>query len=238
VVRQDAPPSAGDGRPRGSARQRPAAGAPRAARPRPPAPPRRPAPPPPGEQPDERLLLGVRRTALLVLVLGVFAFLIVGANRPANPKLVPQVGQVPAAGLTAFGTASLSVKAGAGLTAPARPGCVLVASTTSQRQRGLMGLTSLHGFVGMVFTPGRPSNDSFYMRGTVIPLSIAWFDANGSFIASFNMAPCPSSAQVCPTYNAGRPYTLALEVPEGRLAPLGVGPGSSIHLAGLCAGSY
>jgi hypothetical protein len=98
-----------------------------------------------------------------------------------------------------------------------------------------MGQTSMHGFAGMAFTFAAPSNELFYMKDTLIPLSIAWFDARGTFVASLDMRPCPPDA-LCPTYGAGRPYELALEVSTGRLGSLGIGPGSSVHLGGPCSG--
>ncbi len=98
-----------------------------------------------------------------------------------------------------------------------------------------MGQRSLHGFPGMAFTYTQPSTDLFYMKQTLIPLTIAWFDATGAFIASLDMAPCPAGS-LCPTYSAGRPFMLALEVPAGKLGALGIGPGSTVHLGGPCSG--
>jgi hypothetical protein len=165
----------------------------------------------------------------------IVAFLILGGNRPAKPRLNPPAGQLGDAGLGGFKDASLTVEAGRGLSSPRGPLCVLVASTQAQQNQGLMGQTSLHGFAGMAFTFTAPSTDLFYMKDTIIPLSIAWFDASGSFVSSLDMPPCPPDA-VCPTYGAGRPYQLALEVSTGRLGSLGIGPGSSAHLGGPCSG--
>jgi hypothetical protein len=49
------------------------------------------------------------------------------------------------------------------------------------------------------------------------------------------MAPCPDRPE-CRLYTADRPYLTALEVTQGGLKALGIGPGSSIALGGACAG--
>jgi uncharacterized protein len=111
---------------------------------------------------------------------------------------------------------------------------VLVAVTPAQRQRGLMGRTSVAPYAGLAFVFATPSTARFWMRDTLIPLSIAWFDAGGRFEAEAQMAPCPNSAAVCPTYGPGQPYSLAVEVPGGQLGGLGIGPGSTVQLGGVC----
>jgi uncharacterized membrane protein (UPF0127 family) len=177
-----------------------------------------------------------RRAAWVVLALGVMAFLIVGANRPANPTLLPPQGIVTEHGLSAFDATGFTVSAGPGLTAAAHPGCALLARTPTQQAKGLMGQSSLHGFAGMVFSFSRPTEQVFSMKGTTMPLSIAWFGSGGNFLGALNMTPCPPPTQICPTYAAGAPYSLALEVARGRLASLGIGPGSILHVMGPCAG--
>ena len=167
--------------------------------------------------------------------LGVFAFLIVGANRPANPYLVPPGGHISAKTLAGFQTTYITVLPAPGHRAPASPRCALLAKTTAQQERGLMNQTSLHGFVGMVFEFDHPTEVSFYMKDTLIPLSIAWFAADGSFLSSANMSPCPVGTVNCPTYGPGTRYGMAIEVPKGSLSGLGIGPGSSVQLGGPCA---
>lgn len=188
------------------------------------------------ENPPPELLKRLRQTAFALVAVGLLAFLIVGASRPANPYLLPANGQVKEASLRSFGATLLTVKAGPRLVAPATPQCALLATTDAQRHKGLMAQRSLHGFAGMVFRYAKPSTERVYMKDTVIPLSVAWFGSHGVFIAARNMAPCPATARACPTYGPGRPFLLALEVPEGRLHSLGIGPGSVLQLAGPCSG--
>jgi uncharacterized membrane protein (UPF0127 family) len=168
--------------------------------------------------------------------LGVFAFLIVGANRPANPYLVPAGGRISTKAFTGFEATYVTVTAAPGQRSPSRPECMLLASTAAQQERGLMNQTSLHGFSGMVFNFARPTDVSFYMKDTLIPLSIAWFAADGSYLSSTDMKPCPARTIICPTYSPHARYGMAIEVPEGNLGGLGIGPGSSAQLSGPCAG--
>jgi uncharacterized membrane protein (UPF0127 family) len=109
--------------------------------------------------------------------------------------------------------------------------CLWVAATPHQRQRGLMGVTDLRPADGMVFTYEGPASRQFWMRGTPMPLSIAFFAADGSFVSATDMEPCLSGpAADCPRYSAAGPYVSAIEVPQGRLAELGIGAGSRLAL--------
>lgn len=185
--------------------------------------------------PPEGFVRALRRGAWILLALGILAFLIVGAKRPADPYLMPPDGQLSAKGLPGFGTAHLVVTAGYGLHAVSGA-CALVASTSAQQSTGLMGQTSLHGFAGMAFQFSSPTETNFYMKDTVIPLTVAWFGADGRFLVSVDMKPCPTTQSICPTYGPGVSYQLALEVPQGKLGSLGIGPGSVLHLGGSCSG--
>jgi uncharacterized membrane protein (UPF0127 family) len=182
------------------------------------------------------LVARLRAAALLLLAAGICSFLVMGANRPANPILVPPQGIVKPAALRAFDAADFSVTPGPGLSPQPDPRCALVASTVAQQELGLMGQRSLGGFAGMIFEWSQPTTKQFYMKNTVLPLSIAWFDRSGRFVGSATMPPCPTSAQSCPLYGAPTPYQLAIEVHRGGLGALGIGPGSVLQLGGPCVG--
>ena len=114
--------------------------------------------------------------------------------------------------------------------------CVWLADDAASRERGLMGVTdpALGGRVGMVFSFPADTTTSFWMKDTPLPLSIAWFDAAGGFISATDMEPCPSTTANCPTYPAARPYRLALEVPMGGLATLGIDERAKVSLSSSC----
>ncbi len=57
--------------------------------------------------------------------------------------------------------------------------CMLLAATEAERERGLMGVTSLGGYDGMVFRYDEPTTGAYWMKDTVMPLSIAFFGGDG-----------------------------------------------------------
>jgi len=108
--------------------------------------------------------------------------------------------------------------------------CLWSAQTAAQRGRGLMGVTDLGRADGMAFLYDTPSSGEFYMLGTPMPLSIAFFAPDGTFISSTDMEPCAGPAIDCPRYSADAPFTVAVEVPAGGLDELAIGPGSRIEI--------
>ena len=171
--------------------------------------------------------------AAIVLAFGVF--LVDGANRPPRPQLLPAGAIAPARGVKGFGEVGFVV--GSPFLPAALAGrtrCALLASTAAQRSQGLMNRRDLAGYQGMVFEFDGPTTGGFYMKDTVIPLSIAWFDQAGRFVSSTTMLPCPKAVASCPVFFAAAPYTLAIEVGAGHLSGLGIGPGSTITVGGPC----
>jgi len=120
------------------------------------------------------------------------------------------------------------------VTGRSAPGCALLANTEAQRGLGLMNRRDLAGYDAMVFLWPAPTTEAFYMKNTIIPLSVAWFDQSTHFVSETDMAPCPPEIVSCPLFSASAPYTVAIEVPQGGLARLGISPGSSITLGGPC----
>ena len=109
--------------------------------------------------------------------------------------------------------------------------CVWLADTVEERGRGLMGVTDLGDAVGMVFRFEEPTANRFYMLNTPTPLSIAWFEPDGEYAASTDMEPCLEVPEDgCPLYGPGTSYDVALEVFQGDLDDLGVGPGARLEL--------
>jgi uncharacterized membrane protein (UPF0127 family) len=117
--------------------------------------------------------------------------------------------------------------------------CVLVAITDADRERGLMDVDSLGGYDGMLFRFGRPTSAQFYMFHTRLPLTVAFFDADGAYVSAQDMPPCSAAkGSDCPVYGADRSYVDALEVLQGGLGAVGVGPGSHIAVGGECSRSF
>lgn len=116
--------------------------------------------------------------------------------------------------------------------------CVLLAESRPQRARGLMGVTdeTLGGYDGMLFVYLEDVEGGFWMRDTLLPLSLAYLDVDGAVVDTVDMEPCPPAAETCPTYPPSGPYRLALEVPQGGLARLNLEAGSDarVEVGGTC----
>jgi uncharacterized membrane protein (UPF0127 family) len=90
---------------------------------------------------------------------------------------------------------------------------VEVADTPQARRQGLAGRTSLGANGGMVFLFDAPTRDAFWMKGTPIPLSIAFWDEKDRIVAILDMEPC--TANPCPTYRPDVLYVGAVEANVG-----------------------
>ena len=107
---------------------------------------------------------------------------------------------------------------------------VETADTDAERQRGLMGRTSLPADHGIVFLFGnQPVTDRFWMKDTLISLSIAFWDADGTIVAIDDMDPCTTDP--CSTYGSPSPYVGALEVNRGFFEEHGARVGDRIQLS-------
>jgi uncharacterized membrane protein (UPF0127 family) len=107
--------------------------------------------------------------------------------------------------------------------------CVWLAQTEAERERGLMQVTSLGGADGMLFRFGVEQSTPFWMKDTVLPLSVAFFRSDGGFVSATDMTPCPPAEPACPTYPPDAPYVDALEVAQGDLARLGIAEGARLR---------
>ncbi|NNK91585.1 MAG: DUF192 domain-containing protein [Acidimicrobiia bacterium] len=97
---------------------------------------------------------------------------------------------------------------------------VAVADEAPERSQGLMRVTELAGLDGMLFEFDRLTEGGFWMKDTVLPLTLIHFDETGSFVSSVDMEPCTTAD--CPSYYPAGPYRFALEVVQGTLERLPV----------------
>ncbi|MDP9300185.1 MAG: DUF192 domain-containing protein [Actinomycetota bacterium] len=105
---------------------------------------------------------------------------------------------------------------------------VRIAETQAEREAGLMHVMALAPDDGMAFVFDGPVTDRFWMKDTLIPLSVAFVGEDGRIISVSDMDPC--SADPCPTYEASAPYTMAVEANLGWFRDHGVGVGSDARL--------
>ena len=108
---------------------------------------------------------------------------------------------------------------------------VEVADDESERQLGLMDRESLPVDRGMAFIWQNPIRASFWMKDTLIPLSIAFWDEGMNIVAILDMDPC--TGDPCPTYDPGVEFVGALEVNLGYFDDHGVRVGDEVEYEGF-----
>jgi uncharacterized membrane protein (UPF0127 family) len=104
-----------------------------------------------------------------------------------------------------------------------------VARRADQRSRGLMQRSSLPQGTGMIFLFPERVTVGFWMKGTLVPLSIAYVDGD-RVVSTAEMLPCRHDP--CRSYPAAAPYTAAVEAPAGFFPAHGVGPGTRVRVDG------
>lgn len=97
-----------------------------------------------------------------------------------------------------------------------------LALTVDERSRGLMSRSHVPRD-GMLFVFKRDTRGAFWMKNTLVPLRIVFFDARGQRVRQLRMTPC--RAEPCPLYYPGRRYRFALELPARDARPAAtIGP--------------
>ncbi len=102
---------------------------------------------------------------------------------------------------------------------------VELAQTAAERGRGLMGREELPEDGGMLFVFPQDTETGFWMKDTLIPLSIAFIAADGTILGVQEMEPLSEELHRPP-----QPYRFALEVNQGWLRERGLGPGDRVEI--------
>ena len=94
---------------------------------------------------------------------------------------------------------------------------VEIADTEQTREIGLMCRRSLDPDAGMLFVFADVTREAFWMKNTLIPLSIAFLDGGWQVVGIYDMRVAPNPAAPPPTdvWAPVRPYRYALEVNQG-----------------------
>lgn len=155
----------------------------------------------------------MRRLVLLAFILSLIApSLIVTASAPAGPA--PQFGR---------GTLNLHQN-GRRVTL-----AIEIADTTETRSYGLMFRRTLAENTGMLFAFEQEGKWGFWMKNTLISLSIAFIDSRWRILEIQDMAvPDPQAASI-PIYEPGAPYRYALEVNQGYFQRRGITAGARLE---------
>ncbi len=108
---------------------------------------------------------------------------------------------------------------------------VEIVASVEARARGLMFRTSLPEDAGMLFVFEADGRGGFWMKNTLIPLSIGFIDSRWRLLEILDMqvAPDPASGPFT-IYDPSAPYRYALEVNQGYFKRKGITPGARLEL--------
>jgi uncharacterized protein len=164
----------------------------------------------------------------------VLALLLTGCSGPqADPdtqsQRTPQTSGTPAAVKDETtsgpsGLRTLVIDASGGEKVRVR---VEVADNIFEQARGLMDRTMLGENRGMLFVYPEERELSFWMKNTLIPLSIAFIDSESRIIDIQDMKPLDDEP---PSYVSAEPAKYALEVNQGFFEERGVKIGDRVEL--------
>ena len=108
---------------------------------------------------------------------------------------------------------------------------VEISDTDAERERGLMFRTDLPRGSGMLFVYDTPRHARYWMKNTLIPLDILFFDSAGVLK---HVAPLAQPQDLTPI-DGGPGTRYVLEVNGGLAAPLGLVPGTRLRAAEMTA---
>jgi uncharacterized membrane protein (UPF0127 family) len=96
-----------------------------------------------------------------------------------------------------------------------------VARSVNERATGLMHRKEMPQHEGMLFVFEQPSVQCFWMRNTLLPLSIAFLADDGSIVNIREMQPLDEKTQHC----SDKPVRYVLEMNQGWFAKRAIKPG-------------
>ena len=99
-----------------------------------------------------------------------------------------------------------------------------VAATDATRQRGLMFREKMPANHGMLFVFPESRLECMWMKNTLLPLSVAFFDGKGVIMNIEEMAP-----QTLNNHCSSGPIRFALEMNAGWFSQRGFGPGTALR---------
>ena len=103
-----------------------------------------------------------------------------------------------------------------------------IARTEAQRERGYMFREEVKDGEGMLFIFEQDQILSFWMKNTLVPLSIAFISYNGTILEIYDMEP-----ENLNPVRSSRSARYALEVPQGWFDRVGLAPGDRLDIRGF-----
>ena len=159
---------------------------------------------------------------IIAVVLALGMLLATAVLTFAQSEESSSVEEIPATEPEASPSATLTIINSLGESVPVQ---VEIADTDDERQTGLMGRTALAADAGMLFVFGQEQPLSFWMKNTLIPLSIAYIDDRGTIVDIQDMEPLDETS-----HPSAAPARYALEVNQGFFEEHGIRVGDWIEL--------
>jgi uncharacterized membrane protein (UPF0127 family) len=99
-----------------------------------------------------------------------------------------------------------------------------LAQTPDERSTGLMFRTSMGPNDGMLFAFGQAAQQCFWMKNTLLPLSVAFVDDEGTIVNIDDMKP-----QTLDSHCSTKPVRFVLEMNQGWFAKRGIKAGAKLR---------
>ena len=113
---------------------------------------------------------------------------------------------------------------------------VEIATTPAEQAHGLMERTSMPANHGMLFVFADSAPRIFWMKNTLIPLDMLFFDGQRRLVAiQADAQPC--TAEPCALYPSRVPARYVLELNAGTAARLGMRDGDAITFSAAISGA-
>lgn len=106
-----------------------------------------------------------------------------------------------------------------------------IAYSKQAQMRGLMGVTELPNGEGMIFIYDTPQVLSFWMKNTLIPLSIAFVKSDGEIVSIQDMEPEIGKPDWnLRSYSSAEPVKYAIEAPLGWFKDKNISTSTKINM--------
>ena len=100
-----------------------------------------------------------------------------------------------------------------------------VADDEAERETGMMFRKSMADGEGMVFVMDAPQHVAFWMRNTLLPLSVAYINPTGTILEIHDLQPRDET----PVNSKFDDVAYAIEVPQGWFLKNGILPGARVQ---------
>jgi len=107
---------------------------------------------------------------------------------------------------------------------------VELARNDAERERGLMFRQRMDAGRGMLFVHEREEPLAYWMKNTLIPLDILFFDNQRRLVAQQRDVPPCTLGDACPPYPSNAPARYVLELNAGQAAKLRLQNGATLRI--------